>query len=300
MTSIIIVNYQKYEDTFACVDSILKSKTTEDYRIVIVDNASPNDSWERLQTLNSNSKIVTIQAKENNGYCAGNNIGIKYSLENIKPDYIWILNPDTLVEKECLQKLHDFAERTKGLGILGCKLVYYPDTQYLQALGGGNYCCSKFGELRPAKHLFHLQPSNEQLPEFITMDLIIGASMYIPSHVFETVGLMNEIYFLYSDENEFCLRVLNAGLKNYAISSAMVFHKEGYRQKEQSLMASYYNSRNALYLVRDMYPQNLRRNIIIFILNTIKLLCKCKFKIVKYRIKALKDFKNNIYGKVKL
>ncbi|MBR4624448.1 MAG: glycosyltransferase, partial [Alphaproteobacteria bacterium] len=109
MTSIIIVNYQKYEDTLACVDSILKSKTTEDYRIVIIDNASPNDSWERLQTFNSNSKVVTIQAKENNGYCAGNNIGIKYSLENIKPDYIWILNPDTLVKDDCLEKLHRFA-----------------------------------------------------------------------------------------------------------------------------------------------------------------------------------------------
>ncbi|MBR4325172.1 MAG: glycosyltransferase family 2 protein [Bacteroidales bacterium] len=300
MTSIIIVNYQKYEDTLACVDSILKSKTTEDYRIVIIDNASPNDSWERLQTFNSNSKVVTIQAKENNGYCAGNNIGIKYSLENIKPDYIWILNPDTLVKDDCLEKLHRFAVQQNDLGILGCKLVYYPDTQYLQALGGGNFRLSKFGELRPEEHLYHLQPSNEQLPEVMTMDLIIGASMYIPSYVFDKVGLMNENFFLYSDENEFCLRVLNVGLKNYAISSATVFHKEGIRQKNQSLMASYYSCRNKLYLVKDLYPQNLKRNIQIYFYRTILRFCKLKFREGLYRIRAFRDFKKNIVGKVSL
>lgn len=298
MTSIIIVNYQKYEDTFACVDSILKFKTTEDYRIVVVDNASPNDSWERLQTLNNNSKVMTIQAKENKGYCAGNNIGIKYSLENIKPDYIWILNPDTLVEKECLQKLHDFAVSKSDLGILGCKLVYYPDTQYLQALGGGNFIVSKYGELRPEKHLYNMQPSTSALPDVVTMDLIIGASMYIPTSVFHKIGLMDERFFLYSDENEFCLRALNNGLKNYAISSAIVYHKEGYRQKEQSLLASYYCSRNALYLIRDLFPNYLKRNVQIYILKTLLLFCKLKFKKVKYRIKAFKDFKANVYGKI--
>lgn len=300
MTSIIIVNYQKYEDTFACVDSILKSKTTEDYRIVVVDNASPNDSWEQLQILNSNSKVVTIQAKENKGYCAGNNIGIKYSLENIKSDYIWILNPDTLVKEDCLEKLHAFAAQQNNLGILGCKLVYYPDTQYLQAFGGGNFGISKYGELRPKEHLYHLKPSDELLPDVITMDLIIGASMYIPSSVFHNVGMMNENFFLYSDENEFCLRILRAGLKNYAISSAVVFHKEGFRQQKQSLLASYYCSRNALYLVRDLYPQNLKRNIQIFFIRTFMYFCRFKFKQALYRIKAYRDFKKNIYGKVNL
>ena len=118
MTAILIVNYNKYEDTIACVASILKSETTEQYKIVVIDNASSNDSLEKLQILKENEKVVLLTAEENKGYCAGNNVGIKYALENLNPDFIWILNPDTLVEKDALQKLHDFAAKKDDLGIL--------------------------------------------------------------------------------------------------------------------------------------------------------------------------------------
>ena len=119
MTAIVIVNYNKYEDTLACVESILKSKTDEPYHIIVVDNASPNDSWERLQALKQHGNVTLLLADDNRGYCAGNNIGIKYALENLGADYIWILNPDTLVEMDTLQRLHDFAISKDDFGILG-------------------------------------------------------------------------------------------------------------------------------------------------------------------------------------
>lgn len=300
MISIILVNYQKYEDTFTCVDSILESQTTEEYRIVIVDNASTNDSWEQLQKFKDNPKITLIQAAENNGYCAGNNIGIKYSIDNISPDYIWILNPDTLVTPTTMQVLSDYAKTKEDLGVLGCKLVYYPDTYHLQALGGGNFGLSPLGELRSKRPLYRMESSEKPLPKEVEVDIIIGASMFIPIGVFEKVGFLNEMFFLYADETEFCLRVLKAGFKNYAISEATVFHTDGYRQKTRSAYSEYYGNRNSLYLVRDLYPQNLRWNIVIYHLNTCYLLLKFKFKSVHYRTKAFKDFKNNVYGKVDL
>ncbi len=298
MTAIIIVNYLKYEETFACVESILQTRTKEQYRIIIVDNASPNDSWERLQKLKDNENISLLLAKDNRGYCAGNNIGIAFAINNFHPDYIWILNPDTLIGTETLENLHNFAINKNDLGILGCKLVYYPDTQYLQALGGGDFGIHKYGELRPCKHLYHLQPSDMVLPDIVELDLIIGASMYIPVKVFHQCGLMNERFHLYADENEFCLRVKKFGFKHYAISTATVYHKEGWRQLKQNVSGTYYNTRNCLYLIQELFPNNLKRNLLLARLKVLYSIIRGKLKIAKAQYMGIRDFLHNIDGRV--
>ena len=185
MTSyIIVVNYNKYEDTFACAESLLKTNATEEYHIVIVDNASTNDSWERLQELKDNRKITLLLAGENKGYCAGNNIGIRHVLGRMDADFIWILNPVTLVAPDALQKLHDFAQMKPDRGILGCRLVHYPDTQYLQTFGGSDFGKQRNGLVCAGRHFYHLVPSDTALPDCIRVDCVIGASMFIPTKVF--------------------------------------------------------------------------------------------------------------------
>lgn len=297
MTYIIVVNYNKYEDTFACVDSLLKTNATEIYHIVIVDNASTNDSWERLQELKDNKKITLLLSEENKGYCAGNNIGVRYALERMDSDFIWILNPDTLVAPDALQKLHDFAQTKPDLGILGCKLVYYPETQYLQGLGGGDFGIQKYGELRPGKYLYHLQPSDMKLPEVVKLDLIIGASMYIPIKIFQTCGLLDERLYMYADESEFCFRVKKFGFIHYAISSAVVYHKEGWRLPDRKIWGIYYSTRNNLYLIQKFFPQNLKWNLFICKLRAFSLFCRGRIKIAKMTILGIKDFKRGIDGR---
>lgn len=298
MTAIIIVNYNKYEDTFACVESILQTKTKEQYRIIIVDNASPNDSWEKLQKFKENNRISLLLANDNRGYCAGNNIGITFAMNNFQPDYIWILNPDTLIASDTLENLHNFAENKHDLGILGCKLIYYPDTQYLQALGGGDFRIHKYGELRPGQHLYHLQSSDMELPDVVELDLIIGASMYIPVKVFKQCGLMNERFHLYADENEFCLRVAKFGFKHYAISNAAVYHKEGWRQLKQNISGTYYNTRNTLYLIQELFPNNLKRNLFLSRLKVVYSIIRGKFKMAKAQYIGIRDFLHGIDGRV--
>ena len=128
----------------------------------------------------------------------------------------------------------------------------------------------------------------------------IGASMFIPVKVFEKVGFLNERFHLYSDETEFCLRVTKFGFKNYAISSATVYHKEGWRQKEQQLLAVYYTTRNSLFMIKELFPQNLKRNFLISVLRVFAYLKNFKFREAKYQIKALHDFIFNIDGKAEL
>lgn len=299
MTSIIIVNYNSYQDTLDCVQSILESVCTELFEIIVVDNASANDSWEKLHVLSG--KAVLLRAEENKGYCAGNNIGIRYALER-KADFIWILNPDTLIEKDTLQNLNTFAQGKKDMGILGCKLVYYPDTQYLQGFGGSDISIQKNGLMAPGKHIYHLQSSDTALPDAVSLDVIIGASMYIPRKVFETCGLMDERFHLYEDETEFCLRAAKFGFRHYAISSATVYHKEGWRKPGQKREAVYYTARNLLMLTKMHFPKYLARNVFFtfFSRRFISLVIHRRFDEARLICKGVRDFFSGIEGKADL
>lgn len=301
--SVIIVNYKNYSDTQICVESLLKSETSLDFEIIIVDNNSLNESFDVLKKL-ENEKIKVLKSDENNGYCAGNNIGIKFALENSNTKYIWILNPDTLVDKSAMQNLFNFQEKHDDCGILGCKLVYYPDTQYLQGLGGGMYGKNKFGALVPKPHLYHLQDSNMKLPEWVRVDLVIGASMFIKSTVFEKCGFMEERFYLYSDENEFCLRATKFVFNHYAISSATVYHKEGWRQNIQKLSAIYYTTRNSLFMTQMLFPKNIKNHLLMQNYFLLRRFVKGIFGqgFTEYRLtkKALHDFRHRIYGRVDL
>ncbi len=300
--SVIIVNFNKYEDSLACVESIKKSDVSVSYNIILVDNCSTNDSFEQLKKIVDNRTVYLLKSSENNGYCAGNNVGIKFALEKFNSEYIWILNPDTLVDKNAMQNLYNFAQTKKDLGILGARLVYYPDTQYLQALGGGDFGIQKNGLLAPGTHIYHLQPSTTKLPDEVQLDLIIGASMFISQKIFKVCGFMNERFHLYSDETEFCLRVAKFGFKHYAISEATVYHKEGWRQNGQKLMAIYYTTRNSLIMTKELFPQYLFRNLFFsyFSKAPLSFIRHKNWKALVLYFKGISDFKKGIDGRVDL
>lgn len=305
--TIVIVNYQTYQDTIDCVKSLLKSETNVDYDIFVIENCSPNDSYTQLLFLedinnpNGTKCVHIIKANENNGYCAGNNVGIKLALEK-KSDFIWILNPDTLVESGTLQTLVEFAKSHENAGLVGNKLVYYPDTDLLQALGGGYFGRNKFGALAPKPHLYYLCNSKMNLPDEVELDLLIGASMLVRREVFEKIGLMNEKFFMYSDENEFCIRAKQAGFSILATSKATVYHKEGYRKSEQKLSTHYYGTRNVLYMIKELYPKNIFFRWIMELYGTFRAFCSGivtgDFRHFKLKILAFHDYRKKIYGRI--
>lgn len=305
--TIVIVNYQTYQDTIDCVKSLLKSKTEFDYEILVIENCSPNDSYEQLlilekmESLSLRKCVHIIKSAENNGYCAGNNVGIRVALEK-NSDFVWILNPDTLVESDTLQNLVKFAISHKNAGLVGNKLVYYPDTNLLQALGGSFFGRNKFGALAPKPHLYYLCDSKMNLPDEIELDLLIGASMLVRREVFEKIGLMNEKFFMYSDENEFCIRAKQAGFSILATSKATVFHKEGYRKSDQKMSTHYYGTRNVLYMIKELYPSNIFFRWIMELYGTFRALCSGiitgDFRHLKLKMLAFHDYRKKIYGRI--
>ena len=145
---IIVLNYNNWRDTIKCVESVL-NLDYKYYQVVIVDNNSSDDSIMQIENFisnqnhdifkeddlsKSNKKIIFIKAKENKGYSAGNNIGIKFAKLN-GYDFVWILNNDTVVKYDSLKKFVNCALNSeKNVGIWGNPIYYY-GTNFLQGIG---------------------------------------------------------------------------------------------------------------------------------------------------------------------
>ncbi|MCS6821873.1 MAG: glycosyltransferase family 2 protein [Microscillaceae bacterium] len=215
-----------------------------------------------LPKFNENTKkpqLILIQAQENRGFAVGNNIAIRYCLQQNDFDYIWILNNDTVVEKEALTHLVATYEANKHtkLGILGGKVRYYhfPDT--LQCAAGATY--NKW--LAYGKQIGTGQKDKGQFDNTnFRFDLVIGACMFVSKHFIEKVGLLGEDYFLYFEEQDWAERAKRAGFRLGYTHKAVIYHKEGstvggnqLNIKAISKLSDFYYARSKILFTRKFH-----------------------------------------------
>jgi GT2 family glycosyltransferase len=258
---IVILNYNGWQDTIECLESILNNNY-KNYQIIVVDNNSPNNSMEYIinwaggkqeviydensqlkhlsqpfehkpldyiyynkeealkggnaeQEEKLNNPIIFIQAGENGGFAAGNNIGIKYAIVKNDFEYVWLLNNDTVIEKSSLSSLVINANKNK-LGISGSALMYYHSPEEIQAYGG---TVNRF--FGTGSHILNKNKIKNEL------DYIVGASFLINKKVIDKIGLLPEEYFLYYEETDYCFNARNNEFKLGIDINSIVFHKEG-------------------------------------------------------------------------
>ncbi len=227
---VLLLNYRGTDDTLACLES-LKALKYPNFQTVVIDNQSGDDSIERLTQAKAQYDFQLIASEENGGFSAGNNQGIEYAQKQ-GADYIWLLNNDTTVEAGALDHLVQESEKTGGL--VG-SLLLYPDRSYQQV---GTRIQWKTGKTRGI-------PETE-IKDGMELPTLSGASMLIPLNLIKRIGPLDESYFLYFEDGEFCLR---ASKKGYPITLAIrsrVFHKEGASTGKRSLASQYYYQRNRL------------------------------------------------------
>jgi len=193
---------------------------------------SPNDT---------DCPLILIQTGANLGFAGGNNVGLRYSLASRKPDFVWLLNNDTVVSKGALKELICSIAQYPFAGICGSLLINYYKPDFIQAAG------AEFDRrLARGKHLLEGMPITTPLIEsdiIKRMNYVVGASMLVTRCFLEKNGLLNENYFLYYEEIDWITRA--AGCFELAISiNSHVYHKEG-----SSTGRSNINS-NALYYVQ--------------------------------------------------
>lgn len=234
--SIIIVNYNVKEFLQNCIHSIQKATKNITSEIIVVDNASDDGSVELLQSQFPEVKLFVNN--KNLGFSAANNIGLQYSTGK----HLLLLNPDTIVEENTFDTLIDFFNTNPDAGLAGCKILNPDGTLQLACRrsfpGPWTSFCKVTGlsSLFPKSKIF-ARYNLTYLDENKTyeVDAISGSFMMMKREVFEKIGGLDEIFFMYGEDLDWCYRVQKAGYKVYYVHSTQIIHYKGESTKRSSL-----------------------------------------------------------------
>ena len=229
--SIITLNYNSSENTIKLLES-LKNQTDKDFEVIVVDNNS-DDISQLMDYKTAETNIIYIKNDRNLGYSGGNNVGIRKALQN-GADWVLLLNNDTWVESLFTGRLKAILEGKEG--IVGLAL----DEGERTAFGG------LVQWLKPT--LIHLSTSQVDNTKSVDKLYAIGGAMLIHKSVFDKVGLLDENYFLYFEDADFCHRARKARIPISFLSKTRISHSVSASTKKLgSPMLLRYHYRNALY-----------------------------------------------------
>jgi len=241
LVSIIVLNYNAGELLLNCIESIKKS-AYKNLEIIVVDNISTDKSQEICKEKYPDIKL--IQNDENFGYCEGNNIGIRKA----KGDFIMILNPDTIVEPNCIRELI-FAHERLGEGLYQPKILSLNEKQVLQSTGNMLHVFG-FGFAKDKGR------KDEGIGEEIKkIGYASGTCLFTSRNVLEKVGLLDSFLFLYHDDLDLGWRASQIGINSYYVPKSKIYHVESYSLK-WSAKKFYWLERNRKYCLLTHYSKN--------------------------------------------
>lgn len=225
--SIIIVNFNTDDLLRACLKSIVDTTnqlTDPRCEIILIDNASTDNSLEKakraLSRFFSNSKILVFQNKTNKGFARAVNQGIRLS----KGQYKLLLNPDTVVLKGAIKNLLEFAKKTPRAGVVGARLLNSDGSLQKSVMPFPTVwrAIKEFWFGQPVYSIYAPDTDNP-----IIVEAVVGAAFLITPQALQLVGLMDERYFIYFEDLDYCRRVKKAGLKVFYLPSARIIHYKG-------------------------------------------------------------------------
>lgn len=315
--SVIVLNWNGSHLTVPCLESLIRSRALP-RRIIVCDNGSTDQStdhildWARARFLKNrisvlgegspspeaSSAIFTlVKNNANLGFAAGNNSGIRMAVE-WGSDFIWLLNNDTLVHSDALGALLRCADRKKSAGVFGSTVVHMDDPFRLQCAGG----CRYFPLSTVFKPVFGGRGLHEiaHLPE-PWLDYVFGASLFARAEVFRKVGFLNEDFFLFYEEMDFCRRARRAGYELAWCRPSIVLHKGsaslgGIAPSERVSAAwiTYFETLSTLHYTRLHHPAFLPWIMVFRLLSKIVVMIAQREPALLMRalIQAYKDFVN--------
>ena len=206
----IVLNWNGWKHTLECL-AALKACTYPNLTVVVVDNGSTDDSVSRISA--AFPGVTLLKTDKNLGFAGGNNVGIRHALAH-GADYVWLLNNDTIPAPEAVFGLVAKALTDSKIGAVSsiCYCADSPDT--VQAWAGSRVNLL-FGYVR-----LNSEPRADDW-----FDALNGASLLIPCTAINAVGLLDEEFFLYWEDTEFCLRLKKEGWRLAAAPDSRVLHK---------------------------------------------------------------------------
>lgn len=229
--SIIIVSYNTKELTLECVKSIYNSRPDLSFEVIVVDNGSRDGSLEELKKLRTKKikNLKIIENKDNLGFAKANNQGIsracRFAVKKAIGKYILLLNSDTRVKKGSLERLAEFADRTPDAGVVGPKLLNIDGS-----LQGSVFRLPTIFRTIRAYWLGEKGLLDKYVPkgnEPQEVEALVMAAFLITPKAIKRVGLLDEKYFMYFEDLDYCKRVGRSGLKVYYQPASEVIHLHG-------------------------------------------------------------------------
>ena len=263
--SIVIVNYQTFELTRDTINSIFEFSYPFSYEVIVVDNASGDDSLSRLKDY-FEDRVMFIASSENNGFAAGNNQALKIA----KGKYVLLLNSDTIVLENTLENIYNYMEEHTDVGATGCRVV-------LENGDLDKACKRSFPNVKNSFfRLFHI-PTNskddnynlDDLPdgEVYEIDCLTGAFMFVRKETLDEVGFLDETFFMYGEDIDLCFRIKNAGWKIVYYGKSKIMHLKGASSKKQKskLIYEFYRAMYIYYKKHHANESSFIVNIVVYI-----------------------------------
>ncbi len=221
---IVILNWNGLADTLECLAS-LRTLEYPNYKAIVVDNASRGDDVQVLRQ-RFGDYVHVIQNDVNYGFAEGNNIGIRYAIEQYRPDYLFLLNNDTVVAPNALTELARIGESDAKIGILGPK-IYYHDVN-----GRKDIIWAAGGKIRWwHPWIYHGNGcGDEDGPKYETLRPVpwaSGAALMIKRQVLDKISLLNADYFSGNEDVEYCYKARKHGFGVVYVPTSLIWHKVG-------------------------------------------------------------------------
>ncbi|MFW9929157.1 MAG: glycosyltransferase family 2 protein [Candidatus Thorarchaeota archaeon] len=226
--SIIIVNYNTRELTLQCLESIYKKTINIDFEVIMVDNASSDNSVNIIKERFPQIKI--IESNENLGFGKANNLGIKVAVGK----YVFLLNPDTIFLNNAPKLFYNYMEENNKKGTIGCVGTMLLDADKNSNVSFGYFPTIKneigyifkkiFKRFKADKSLVSVKTENTTS---FNVDFVSGADLFIPRKVLEEVGGFDKQFFMFYEETDLQKRMSDKNLKRIIIKEPQIIHLEG-------------------------------------------------------------------------
>lgn len=230
----IILNTNRREDSLATLASLAGSNYPN-VRTLVLDNASTDGSVEAIRS--SYPALEIIQLDQNLGYAGNNNVGIQAALTR-GADWIFVLNEDTVLAPDCLTRLVEVGESDPRIGIVGPMVYHHDEPDVIQSAGG------RLDHSWRARHLAQNEPDQGQYNRPHPVDWISGCAIMVRRTMIDQVGALDERFFYYWEETEWCLRAKEHGWMILHVPLAKLWHKGVRRNYQPGPNVTYYSTRN--------------------------------------------------------
>jgi hypothetical protein len=215
----LMLNWNEFDFTVPCIDSLKKSKLPLE-KIVVLDQASEDGSYEKLRSLyEGDDQVHVVRNERNYGFALGMNKGVQKSIE-MGAKMVFLVNNDTVVDEDCLQHLYDVVVTKPLAAAVGPAIMYYSNPNKIWQ-AGGYFNRLRMGVAVPYKGKMY----SDIAKDVISVEFLTGCALLIPVTTFEKVGFLDPAYFFYGEDADYGLRIKEAKLNMYFVPTAKVWHK---------------------------------------------------------------------------